>query len=146
MKTWKSSLAVSAVLLSFAAPVPAQTMPPAFRGASVPQSGVQVQYATGGFGLDDRAEMKREAGAYNVLLMFGEPTGQFVVADSVTVKKGQANILEVSDAGPLLYLNLPNGTYVVEANYNGVRRSRAINVVGRTPDVLMTWPGALSTN
>lgn len=142
MQTWKSSLAISAIALSIALPAGAQPMPVAFGGASFQNSG--IQYLTGGFGLDDRAEMQRVAGVYNVLVMFAEPNGEFVVTDSVTVKKGNVEVLQVSDAGPLLYMNLPYGTYTVHANYNGVPRSRTINVGRRTPDVVMTWPAGFN--
>lgn len=141
MKTWKSSLAASAILFSVAVPASGQYTPVAFKGGSAQDS--SIQYSTGGIGVEDRAEMKGAAGAFNVLLMFGQPTGQFVVADSVTIRKGTVEVLQVTDAGPLLYMNLPYGTYTVEANYKGVLRSRAVNVARRTPDVMLRWPVAL---
>jgi len=140
MKAWKSSLAVSAVAISLAGIAAAQTMPVAYQGSSTQNS--QIQYFAGGFGLDEREEMKRVAGAYNLHLMFAVPTGQFVVADSVTIKKGSDYVLQVSDVGPLLYVSLPAGTYTVQASINGVVRSRTLNVGGRAPDVLMTWPAS----
>jgi len=146
MKAWKSSLAASAIALAIAVPASGQTMPVAYQGSSVLNTGSQntgIQYSTGGFGLEDRAEMQRDARAYNVLFMFAAPTGQFLVADSVAVKKGGAEVLNVSDAGPLLYMNLPNGTYTVQANYNGVVQSRTINVGRGTPEVLMRWQADL---
>jgi hypothetical protein len=141
MKSWKTSLLASAMILSIAVPASAQFMPVALQGNSAQNNA--IQYSTGGIGLEDRAEMKGAAGAFNVLLMFGQPTGQFVVIDSVTIRKGNAEVLQVTDAGPLLYMNLPSGTYTVDANYKGVTRSRTVHVARRSPDVMLRWPVAL---
>lgn len=105
-----------------------------------------VPYAAGGVGLDARAELKNRAGAYNLRMMFAEPNGEFLVPDSVSVRKGNIDVLMVTNAGPLLYVNVPNGTYVVHANYKGVVRTKVLSVAGRMPDVVLTWPADPTTN
>lgn len=118
---------------------PANVTGPEAQVASVP-------YVAGGVGLEARADLESRAGAYNLRMMFAEPKGEFLVPDSVSVRKGDINVLTVMNAGPLLYLNVPNGTYTVQANYKGVVRTKVLSVAGRMPDVVLTWPADPTTN
>lgn len=133
----KAGSAIALASLVWAAPVGAQTF---FTVANNPAQSGGVQYAAGGVGLDARTEMERLAASHNVLVKFAVAGGEFVVPDSVSVRKGNMDVLNLSDSGPLLYMSLPNGTYTVAATYQGMVRSRAVNVAGRTPEVVITWP------
>jgi hypothetical protein len=99
-----------------------------------------IRYAAGGVGLDARAEMQGLAASHNVLIKFAEASGEYLVPDTVSVRQGNADVLKIANSGPLLYVNLPNGTYTVLATYQGVVRSKAITVAGRAPDLVLTWP------
>lgn len=141
MKLLSSRLAGSAIalaLLALAAPVKAQTFFVATNNAAAQSSG--IKYAAGGVGLDARAEMQGLAASHNLLVKFAVAGGEFLVPDSVSVRKGNVDVLTITDSGPLLYVSLPNGAYTVLATYQGVVRSKTVNVVGRTPDVVLTWP------
>jgi hypothetical protein len=145
MKSWTSSLAGSVLALIMVAPIGAQTFT-AMANDAAQMNGIQngIPYATGGVGLDARAEMQGLAGSYNLFLMFAESSGEFLVPESVSVRKGSVDVLNVSASGPLLFVKLPNGAYTVHATYKGVVRSKAINVAGRTPDVVLTWPAQVN--
>ena len=104
------------------------------------QVSANVPHMIGGIGLDERAEFNSRAGKFNFRLMFAEADGAFVVPDSVIVRRGTSEVLNVSDGGPLIFMNVPAGTYNVQANYKGMSRVRNIQVAGRAPIVLMTWP------
>ncbi len=130
--------AVSLLAIAACASVSAQSI-----NTSAMHSG-GVSYMSGGIGLDDRAQMESSAQQFNARLMFAEHDGAFVVADTVIVSRGNVEVMRVSDVGPLLYLNLPNGTYTVHATYMGVPRNRTISVSRRTPDVVISWPTALT--
>jgi len=138
MKSLFSGLVVSTLVLTLIAPVRAQTSSPVIKTAAVQTTG--IQYMAGGVGLDARAELQKNAAAYNVLFMFAESNGEFVIPESVSVRKGSVDMLSVPDSGPLMYVSLPNGAYTVAATYKGVVRSKAIQVTGRMPDVVLTWP------
>lgn len=142
MKSLTSCLIGSGMVLALIAPVKAQTFSAVVRNSVVQANGAQngVQYAAGGVGVDARAEMQGLAASHNALVMFAESSGEFLIPDSVSVRKGGVDVLNVSDTGPLLYLKLPNGAYTVFATYKGVVRSKAIQVAGRTPDVVLAWP------
>lgn len=136
-----SSLTASAVVMVFAASVGAQSSAPVGKSETGQKAGSQnVEYVAGGVGLDAREQMQNRANSYNVRLMFAESGGEFLVPESVSVSRGNIDVLRVADAGPLLFMNLPNGTYTVNASYKGMVRSKAIQVAGRTPDVVLTWP------
>lgn len=99
-----------------------------------------IQYFSGGVGLDQRDQMRGLAVSHNLLIKFAEADGDYVIPESVAIRKGNAEMLRVSDAGPLLYLNLPNGTYTLAATYNGMVRTKVVQVAGRSPDLVLTWP------
>ncbi|HTD90562.1 MAG TPA: hypothetical protein VK663_07855 [Burkholderiales bacterium] len=139
MKMLLSLGAGAIVALVLTGPVSAQTL------SAMPNSnaGTQtkgVHYVAGGVGLDARAEMQGLAASHNLLVKFAEGSGDYVVPDSVSVRKGSVDVLSVADSGPLLYVNLPNGVYTVVATYKGVVRSKEISVAGRSPDLVLTWP------
>jgi hypothetical protein len=125
------------VMLAFLAPLSAQTL------SATPSSAARtagVPYSAGGVGLDQRNEMQRLAASHNLLVKFAEANGDYLVPDAVSVRKGNTELLSVTDAGPLLYVNLPNGTYTVAATYKGVVRSKSVSVAGSAPEVVLTWP------
>ena len=133
---------VAAFAMALAMPCSAQTIATvkrALANTSVEQAGA-VKYISGGVGLDARADVQHQAQSYNLRMMFAELSGAFLIPDSVSLRKGQTEVLNVGNAGPLLYVNVPNGTYTIHASYRGVVRTKAVTVAGRTPDVVLTWP------
>ncbi|MBC3365145.1 carboxypeptidase regulatory-like domain-containing protein [Pseudomonas sp. SWRI154] len=99
--------------------------------APVGNTGVQVQptqqngitYLSGGIG-EDEARAIGQAQGYNLHMTFAiGPENKYVPDVDVTVQKvsGQA-VLTLSDAGPLVYVQLPPGKYTVVATRNGEER------------------------
>lgn len=137
MKIRIALAAVSIIALVTVSPLSAQTL------SATPHSAARiagVQYAAGGVGLDQRNEMQRLAASHNLLVKFAEANGDYLVPETVSVRKGNTELLSVTDAGPLLYVNLPNGIYTVTATYKGVVRSKSFSIAGSAPEVLLTWP------
>jgi hypothetical protein len=128
---------IALVMLAPLAPLGAQTL------SATPKNTAStggVHYASGGVGLDQRNEMQRLAASHNLLVKFAEANGDYLVPDTVSVRKGNTELLSVTDAGPLLYVNLPNGIYTVSATYKGVVRSKSVSVAGSAPEMVLTWP------
>lgn len=93
----------------------------------------QGEYITGGVGSEQREEMKARRGDYNLLLTFANRDGEMRASVAVTVRdRSGKTVLEVPDAGPMLYAKLPPGTYRVTASTDGVERVRTATV-GRAP-------------
>jgi hypothetical protein len=137
MKTSIAIPAASFLALAMLNPLSAQTLS-ATHGRAAHTAG--IPYSAGGVGLDQRNEMQRLGASHNLLIKFSEANGDYLVPDSVSVRQGNTELLSVTDAGPLLYVNLPNGIYTVAASYKGVVRSKSVSIAGRAPEVLLTWP------
>ncbi|MBC3375587.1 carboxypeptidase regulatory-like domain-containing protein [Pseudomonas sp. SWRI92] len=99
--------------------------------APIDNTGVQVQptqqngvtYLSGGIG-EDEARAIGQAQGYNLHMTFAiGPENKYVPDVDVTVQKtsGQT-LLTLSDAGPLVYVQLPPGKYTVVAIRNGEER------------------------
>lgn len=137
MKTPIALAAASIIALVTVSPLSAQTL------SATPSSAARiagVPYSAGGVGLEQRNEMQRLAASHNLLVKFAEANGDYLVPETVSVRKGNTEVLSVTDAGPLLYVNLPNGTYTVAATYKGVVRSKSVSIAGSAPEVVLTWP------
>ncbi|WP_434579489.1 carboxypeptidase regulatory-like domain-containing protein [Pseudomonas sp. Z5-35] len=105
--------------------------------APVDNTGVQVQptqqngvtYLSGGIG-EDEARAIGQAQGYNLHMTFAiGPENKYVPDVDVTVQKtsGQT-LLTLSDAGPLVYVQLPPGKYTVVAIRNGEERRDTADV------------------
>lgn len=108
-------------------------------GAAGAQAQAQ-EYITGGVGSEQREEMKAQRGEYNLLLTFADRDGELRAGVTVTVRDRAGNtVLEVPDAGPMVYAKLPPGTYRVTASTDGIQRVRTATV-GRAPrEIYFHW-------
>lgn len=92
---------------------------------SVPQAA--IPWLSGGIGDEARDEMRKAAASYNVLIMFSDRQGSYLadIPFAVAGRNGQEVVAGISD-GPLLYINLPAGSYKVSAKIDGVWQNRQI--------------------
>lgn len=105
----------------------------------IDNSGVQVQpmqqngitYLSGGIG-EDEARAIEQAQGYNLHMTFAiGPENKYIPDVDVTVQNASGQtLLTLSDAGPLVYVQLPPGKYGVVATRNGVERRDTANVAG----------------
>ncbi len=92
---------------------------------SAPQE--RTPWISGGVGDDARAEMRKAATAYNVHLMFSNRQGSYLADIPFTVSKPNGReLFSGVSTGPLLYLNLPPGTYQIAVQLDGVWQNRRI--------------------
>ncbi|MBA1381454.1 carboxypeptidase regulatory-like domain-containing protein [Pseudomonas brassicacearum] len=97
----------------------------------IDNTGVQVQpmqqngitYLSGGIG-EDEARAIGQAQGYNLHMTFAiGPENKYVPDVDVTVQNASGQtLLTLSDAGPLVYVQLPPGKYTVAATRNGEER------------------------
>jgi hypothetical protein len=97
----------------------------------IDNTGVQVQpvqqngitYLSGGIG-EDEARAIGQAQGYNLHMTFAiGPENKYVPDVDVTVQNASGQtLLALSDAGPLVYVQLPPGKYTVAAMRNGEER------------------------
>lgn len=95
--------------------------------ASAPQA--EIPWMSGGIGSGERDAMRKAARSYNVQLEFAARNGSYLASIPVTVARrdGQQVYAGIS-AGPLLYLQLPPGSYQITAELDGTRQTRRVEV------------------
>ncbi|WP_019448220.1 hypothetical protein [Cupriavidus sp. BIS7] len=93
-----------------------------------------VPYVSGGVGIDDVSQMKALAPGFNVRLRFADESNGNSLSDVLIVVLDERNerVLRVRTEGPLLYMKLPPGRYLLAMAYLDSVRQLPITV-GRTP-------------
>lgn len=78
------------------------------------------------------------------ILLATHPNGEFLAKVPVTIRDQQGNtVFEISDAGPLLYVNLPDGHYQITATVAGMAQTRNITLHSHAArEVDFYWPQA----
>lgn len=117
--------------------------PAAFAAQAHAAPGAATTFASGGIGMDDQARMTKLAPQYRVHLLFArKPDGAYLARVPVTIRDQHGKtVFELSNSGPMLYVNLPDGNYKVTATVNGVAQTRALELHARgARDVDFYWP------
>lgn len=115
----------------------------------IDMSGVQVEpqqqngitYLSGGIGLDESRAIHQAKG-YNLHMTFAiGPDNKYVPDVDVVVQNMQgSSVLKLSQAGPIVYVQLPPGKYLVVAARNGQeKRSDAEIKGGAIRDLVFHW-------
>lgn len=124
------TLALSGAVVAVAAPAPDLPELSAEDRTPLPQvesiGGVDV--LNGGASLGEADYMKQRARDFPLQLLFSGKGGEYGVADRVTVRQGDREIVSVPDAGPYVLLAVPPGRYTVEASFDGAVEKRSVTV------------------
>ncbi|VVN77567.1 carboxypeptidase regulatory-like domain-containing protein [Pseudomonas fluorescens] len=115
----------------------------------IDSSGVQVQrqeqngitYLSGGVGEDEAKAIQQTTG-YNLHMTFAiGPENKYIPDVDVVIQKAQGQpVLTLSQAGPLVYVQLPPGKYTVVATRNGeARRDTADVGSGGARNLVFHW-------
>jgi hypothetical protein len=129
-----TSLVCSIALLSMASTVHAEE-----GGTS------EAIYANGGIGQEEADEMRAKAGSFNLRLYLSEGKPAHAITDAqitITDKKGNVK-LDLASGGPMLFLDLANGSYKIIAKYNGVTIIRNVIITTRRgANIYLNWKSA----
>lgn len=117
----------------------------------IDNSGVQVQrqeqngiaYLSGGIGEDESKAIQQSTG-YNLHMTFsiGAENKYIPDVDVLIQKAAGQTVLTLSQAGPLVYVQLPPGKYVVIATRNGQERRDTTDVGSDTArNLVFHWNG-----
>ena len=102
-----------------------------------------VRYLSGGADERGRVSMRRAAGGYSLRLSFTAGADRHHISDVQVVVRDSSGepFFDLPAAGPLLFLALPTGRYVVHARLGDVMHTRAI-AVGGSPGrfAMVHWP------
>ena len=117
----------------------------------IDSSGVQVQpqqqggitYLSGGIG-EDESKAIQQATGYNLHMTFsiGAENKYVPDVDVVIQKEPGQTVLTLSQAGPLVYVQLPPGKYTVVATRNGEAKHDTADVgSGTARNLVFHWSG-----
>ena len=92
-----------------------------------------VSYLSGGIGDDEEIQIRSAAKEYGVLLEFAEVErgtahGRWTSDVGVTIKSGANAVLSATADGPLMLVKLKPGSYVIDAERQGVKQTKRIEV------------------
>lgn len=89
-----------------------------------------ISYITGGVGDEELAELIAQESNFNSRILLSSSYGEYLSDVAVRfLDKKNVEVLRVMGAGPFLYVNLPPGSYKVEAaSSSGEIQSKKINV------------------
>lgn len=101
-------------------------------------------YVNGGIGKDEEAAMRRVAKEFPLRMTFSErKDGEFLADVPVVIADARGNpVFELSKAGPMVYVMLPNGKYKVSARFKGLTESQEVTLAGKDgKDLYFNWKG-----
>jgi hypothetical protein len=94
-----------------------------------------IPYVSGGFGLEERAELRKMGKTDNLELSFALKNKDYLSGANVLIKDDQGKqILKAVSDGPLFFTKLPVGKYTIEATAEGRTEEQVAQVPakGRT--------------
>ena len=101
-------------------------------------------YVNGGIGKDEEATMRRVAKEFPLRMSFSErKDGEFLADVPVVITDARGNpVFELSKAGPMLYVMLPNGKYKVSARFKSLTESQEVTLDGKGgKELYFHWNG-----
>ena len=105
---------------AYAQATPGETQKLAFGRVSIVNSGPD---------LDEVERIKRMSHAYSLRVAFSGKGGDYYVADRLLLKQRGEVLAELSNAGPWLLIDLPAGSYELQAEFGNQTLRRMVNVV-----------------
>ena len=105
-----------------------------------------LHYITGGIGEEDVALMRSQAKRFTLNLLLSEGTsGRWVSDANVNIYDESSHLVfRIVAANPMLYVNLPAGTYTILANNNGQKLRHKFNVEeGVNQRIILNWKDSL---
>ena len=111
--------------------------------AALPRQG-EVGYLNGGIGVEQADLMRDMSPQFPVRMTFSqhnEGQDEFVADVHLRVIDSRGRtVLDLPAQGPIFLLRLPQGSYAVEAEYQGEVKTRRFDVVaGRHDDLVFSW-------
>jgi len=108
-----------------------------------------IQYLTGGIGHEEVVEMRAHAKKFTLNLIFSEgEDGHSATAINVNIYNTQNELVfRLKNAKPMLYVNLPLGTYTILATNNGEKLRHRLTIDGNNNQkVILNWKEANPSN
>lgn len=91
----------------------------------------EVSVLNGGVGEEEVNWFKSQAAQYPLQFVISGRGGEYGVADTLTVKRGEDEVVSVPEAGPWVLMDVPPGRYTVEATFDGRTERRVVQVADK---------------
>jgi len=104
-----------------------------------------ANYLNGGIGTEEADAIRMKAASYPLRITFSQgKDGRSIAGATVSITDSKGNqVFELQDAGPILYVKLPNGSYKMKAEYEGVSLNKNIALAGKKGiNVYFNWKGS----
>jgi len=101
-----------------------------------------IQYMTGGIGEEDKFDMRPHAKKFTLNLLFSHGVaGEYITDTNVNIYNEQSELVfRIKGAKPMLYVNLPAGTYTILASNNGEKLRHKLTIDANTNQkVILNW-------
>lgn len=101
-----------------------------------------IQYMTGGIGEEDKFDMRPHAKKFTLNLLFSHGSaGEYLTDTNVNIYNEQSELVfRIKGAKPMLYVNLPAGTYTILASNHGERLRHKLTIEGNSNQkVILNW-------
>lgn len=101
-----------------------------------------VAFVSGGFGADERDQLRTMQDQFDFKLVFATDAGNYLGYVNVRIMDQQGDtLLETRSNGPILMADLPAGNYTVIAENKNIGKERTVSVGGKSmTEVTFTWP------
>jgi hypothetical protein len=99
-----------------------------------------VTVISGGVDLDEAQRMKQAAGKYPLRVVFSVPGGNYAVPEEFTLLQGGTAMVKIPSAGPWLLIDLPPGTYRLQARVEDRVLERSVTVTRKSNTVYWVVP------
>lgn len=105
----------------------------------------ELSYISGGIGQDEATEMRQMAKNYPLEVVFAQKTETeegYIAMVKLQISDVKGNILlDFFSDGPIFLANLPNGKYLINAEYNNILRSSRVTISNKKHQrVVFLWP------
>jgi hypothetical protein len=103
-----------------------------------------IPYISGGFGLEEREQLRGMSNGDNLQLSFALEDGSYLGGANVLIKDAQGKtILETASEGPLFFAKLPPGKYTIDATAMGKTIEQVTQVPAKgQKHVYFAWNGS----
>ncbi|PPC86835.1 MAG: hypothetical protein CTY37_04950 [Methylotenera sp.] len=105
-----------------------------------------IAYLSGGIGEEEVLAMRAQAKKFTLNLLFSEGTsGRWVTNVNVNIYNEQdERVFRIVGSKPMLYVNLPTGTYLILANNNGQKLRHKVSLEDNAnKKVILNWKDAV---